>query len=381
MLSKKQLGLVLLGILLSFGVYAQPFNFPLNIPSGKQGQFHVQGVAIDKVNGFVYFSFTDKLVKTDRQGNLIGSVTGLTGHLGDIDLKVDENKIYGSLEYKNDAIGKNISNKLGVAEKKDQVGFYVAIFDAARIVRPNMDAQKEDLLQTVCIREAVKDHKDSVIVDGKKLAHRYACSGIDGLTFGPAFGAIKDSKQYLYVAYGIYGDTTRTDNDHQVILRYDVKDWGRYARPLSQDDLHTAGPAKPLDKYFIRTGATNYGIQNLAYDASTGNFFAAVYKGKKSRYPNYDLFMIDGRQKPVKRTLIPDGEQVKMLALSAAGLKDPATGIRGWRFEWGSTRLCPMGDGKFYISHNSKDKDGQQQTVLHLYQWVGSEEEAFMMYR
>ena len=47
--------------------------------------------------------------------------------------------------------------------------------------------------------------------------HRYGCSGIDGTTFGPAFGQ-KDGKQYLYVAYGIYGDINREDNDKMMSL-------------------------------------------------------------------------------------------------------------------------------------------------------------------
>ena len=73
----------------------------------------MQGVAVDKANGYVYFSFTDKLIKLDLSGKLIGSVTGFVGHLGDLDFS-DDGKIYGSLEYKNDAIGKGIKKELGI---------------------------------------------------------------------------------------------------------------------------------------------------------------------------------------------------------------------------------------------------------------------------
>src|SRR5690606_41925385 len=59
-------------------------NFPDSIYSGKQSRFHVQGIAIDKRNGFVYFSFTDRLIKTDLSGKILGSVTGIVGHLGDL---------------------------------------------------------------------------------------------------------------------------------------------------------------------------------------------------------------------------------------------------------------------------------------------------------
>ncbi|RZJ18818.1 MAG: hypothetical protein EON51_17205, partial [Acinetobacter sp.] len=114
---------------------SQTVKLPDSIYSGKQGGLHVQGVVIDKKNGFVYFSFTDKLLKMDLQGNLIGSVTGFVGHLGDLDITPD-GKIYGSLEYKNDAIGKGIKKQLGVKTVNED-GFYIAIFDASKILRPD----------------------------------------------------------------------------------------------------------------------------------------------------------------------------------------------------------------------------------------------------
>ena len=86
----------------------------------------MQGLVVDKANQCIYFSFTDKLIKTDLSGKLIGTVTGFVGHLGDLDLS-DDGKIYGSLEYKNDAIGKGIRKKLGVETSKED-GFYIAIF-------------------------------------------------------------------------------------------------------------------------------------------------------------------------------------------------------------------------------------------------------------
>ena len=125
---------------------SQTTNLPDSIYSGKQGGLHVQGVVVDQIKGYVYFSFTDRLIKTDLSGKLIGSVTGFVGHLGDLDF-ADDGKIYGSLEYKNDAIGKGIKKELG-GQMANEDGFYIAIFDASRIVRPNMNAEKEDLLRT-----------------------------------------------------------------------------------------------------------------------------------------------------------------------------------------------------------------------------------------
>jgi hypothetical protein len=255
---------------------SQMLNLPDSIYSGKQGRLHVQGIAVDTANGFVYFSFTDRLIKMDVSGNLIGSVTGFVGHLGDLDI-AEDGKIYGSLEYKNDAIGKSIIKESGV-ENRSGDGFYIAIFDGLRIVRPNMNAEREDVVRAVYIREAVNDYAAKVKDGSQERLHRYACSGIDGVAFAPAIGSSDAAEKFLYVTYGIYGDTARSDNDHQVILKYDVSDWEQYAQKLSQDKLHHSGPKKPLDKYFVKTGNTRYGIQNLAYDSYTGNLFAAVYR-------------------------------------------------------------------------------------------------------
>lgn len=378
--------ITLLSILLmafAFGVDAQKYtaaNLPASVYSGKQGKMHVQGVVVDQANGFVYFSFTNKLIKTDLQGNVVASVTGFVGHLGDLDFDPVSGKIYGSLEYKNDAIGKGISNKLGIKNSED-IGFYIAIFDTSRITKLDMDAEKEDLLRTVYVKEAVDDYQAKVKVGDKEVEHRFACSGIDGVALAPNIDNPKDGKKYLYVAYGVYGDTTRNDNDHQVILKYDIANWDKLGQKLSQETLHQSGPSKPLDKYFVKTGNSRYGIQNLAYDAYTGNFFAAVYRGAKSQYPNYDLFVIDGHQKSVQTSITSDNKtiKVKTLSLLQAGENDGKSGVRGWRFKWGATGLCPLGDGLFYISHNNKTKDGQQESTIYKYKWVGSDKEAFVL--
>jgi len=378
----KKIFLLLPFIILALSAHSQEVNvnWPDSIYSRKQGGLHVQSVAVDKKGGYVYFSFTDKLIKMDLSGRLVGSVTGFVGHLGDLDFNTDDGKIYGSLEYKNDAIGKGIKKELGMRDNSNENGFYIAIFDGSRIVRPDMNAETEDLLRTVYLPEVVKDYEAEVYVGDKLKPHRFACSGIDGVAFAPSIGGSNPDKKYLYIAYGIYGDTDRDDNDHQVILKYDISNWNKYATHLSQDQLHHSGPKKPLEKYFIKTGNTRYGIQNLAYDPYSGNLFAAVYRGAKTQFPNYDLFVIDGHKKPVKSQIISDNRKIKVktLSLLQAGPKDPETSIRGWYFEWGATGLCPLGDGLFYISHNEKSKDGQQQSTIYQYRWIGDTQNAFI---
>ena len=47
----------------------------------------------------MYFSFTTTLLKTDMQGNLLGSVEGMTGHLGCMTLIPDDGRLYASIVY------------------------------------------------------------------------------------------------------------------------------------------------------------------------------------------------------------------------------------------------------------------------------------------
>lgn len=192
---------------------------------------------------------------------------------------------------------------------------------------------------------------------------------------------------YLYVGYGIYGDIGRTDNDYQVIHRYDLEELDKLARPVIFGETHSEGPDKPEKEYFLRTGNTNYGIQNFAYDEYTDCFFLAVYKGKKADFPNYNLFAFKALQKPFKAALTGGRNRRKVLQLSLVKPEEPyfinpsvdeATGITGWRFKWGSTGLCPLGKGLWYISENGKDKtSGKEYCNARLYRWSRNAGEAF----
>jgi len=330
-------------------------TFPHSIDSGSWPYGHCQGIAVDPEKRLIYFSFTTALIKMDFTGRVLGTVTGLLGHLGCIAFCKADGRIYGSLEYKNDVIGQGILNHANSAAQLPNA-FYIAIFDGNRIVRPDMDACSDHVMTTVYLKEVLDDYSAEIEHEGRRLLHRYGCSGIDGITFGRTPGTLED-RDSLFVAYGVYGDVTRTDNDHQVILRYDTTDWKRYERPLRQDAMHTNGPLTPEDKLFVFTGNTCYGVQNLEYDALTGNFLMAVYRGQKEAYPNYDLFVIDGRRAPEdhRLTLLDNGTNEK---------------TPGWRFAYGATGLCALGDGQFYISQDGKDGD-QFFTHVVLYRWDG----------
>lgn len=350
-------------------------SLPTSIYTGLQGKYHVQGIAIDKEKGHIYFSFTTRLIKMDLKGNLIGSVEGLTGHLGCLTRNPVDGRIYGSLEYKNDAIGKGIAGEK--AEKRDNA-FYIVIFDPDKITRPNMSAEKDGVMTSVYLKEVVDDFEATVTHQGEEIKHRYGCAGIDGVTFAPEVGK-KDGKMLLYVSYGIYNDLKRTDNDYQVMRAYDTSKWSKYENPLSQENMHKQGPAKSKDLYFVYTGNTDWGIQNLAYDPATGNMLAAVYKGKKKEFPNFAFFMFDW-SKPAKKMQLKgyDGKMIqKTIPLASQGIYDEKTGTYGWHFKFGVTGLCPLGNGYFYISHsNSKP---QQSCTAKLYKWTGAPDGPFQL--
>lgn len=327
------------------------------------GGGHVQGIAIDRERRFFYYSFTTCLIKTDMDGNVVGSVTGLVGHLGCIAYNDADGKVYGSLEYKHDAIGKGILKRLNSnADFTD--GFYVAIFDVDKIDRPDMDACGDGVMRAVFLSEVTEDYE----AEGK----RYGCSGIDGLTFAPIPG-VCDGKKQLYVAYGIYGDVSRTDNDHQVILRYDVNGWDKLCLPLDQRQMHRSGPSRPDEKYFVYTGNTNYGIQNLEYDAYTHCMLAAVYRGRKECFPNFPMYAID-MKKPAKEAPLEGLNEIGMtLSLADIGCIDEKTGIRGIEFPYGATGMISLGDGSYLFSHDFS-RDGTWGTVVKEYRFNGKNE-------
>lgn len=331
-------------------------DFPATIDGGAWAAGHIQGIAVDPKNEAVYYSFTSMLVKTDLDGNVLGTVTGITGHLGDLAFNEKDGRVYASLEYK-------------AADS-----FYIAIFDGNRIDRMDMDAETDGIVTTVYLEEVVRDFTADT------PGHRYGSSGIDGVSFGPAFGR-RNGRRMLSVAYGVYSDTERTDNDHQVILQYDVARWWKYERPLVQSAPHASGPAEEDGKYFVYTGNTTYGVQNLKYDPHTGNWLLGVYKGKKQHFPNYSLFAIDGSAAP-QRGIIEGqrtAEKGLLLPLLQQGLEHEATGIRGWNFT-ADVGLESLGNGYFYIATQGRvlqDGGTQQTAVLDLFRWTGAASSPF----
>lgn len=351
-------------------------HLPLKQNGGTWPSGHVQGIAVDAKGGYIYYSFTNLLAKYDFSGKLVGTLVGWTGHLGDLDFNPADGKVYGSLEYKEDK------------------AFYIAVIDVGQLDRVGIEAGKTEIFRTVYLPEVAADYTADMDGDGKfdgnvadTQDHRHGCSGIDGVGFGPAFGRV-DGPRYLTVAYGIYSNTKRTDNDHQVLLQYDISDWDKYAKPLTEIEPHRSGPGTVQGKYFVRTGNTRYGVQNLSYDETLQRWFLGVYPGKKASFPNYLLFAVDARAQPVMSDLVGvpgsdrtggDGqgwEQGRLLALADDGLKDASTGVRGWN-QKADVGFQPVGRGLFYVAANSGGK-GAQTADLTLMRWTGDAQKPFV---
>ena len=328
---------------------------------------HCQGIAVDQKRGYIYYSFTTKLVKGDLLGNVIGSVVGIVGHLGCIDFNEEDGKVYASLEYKNDAIGKGIRGVLGIDEEFVSNAFYIAIFDGDKIDRLDMDAEKDGVMRAVYLPTVVADFCGETVQGGKTLPHVHGCAGMDGTAWGPDFGAEKESRRFLHVAYGVYGDVTRRDNDYQILLQYDAADWwDTLAAPLSQDAMHR-NAALPRRKYFVYTGNTIYGVQNLEYDAYTGDWFLCVYRGVKEEFPNYPMFVVDGSRAAEERVLLGHDPEERGLVLSLRDTGISENGISGMTFPHGSTGFYAAGDGTYLVSEHFTGEDGEQATRVFRY--------------
>lgn len=331
-------------------------GLPLLIDGGKWNTGHVQGIAVDTAGKFIYYAFTTALVKADLDGNVIGTVTGLLGHLGCIDFNDDDGKLYGSLELKHDAIGRGIMKRTG-QDIAEEDSFYIAIFDVDKIDRVGMDAERDGVMKAVYLGEVVDDYNAT---DACGKAHRYGCSGVDGTGFGPVPGSPAGSPNMLFIAYGIYGELEREDNDYQVLLCFDWRKFDSYAQPLTQGQPHHSGP-RPDAKYYIYTGNTTWGIQNLEYDAYTGDWCFAVYVGKKPQFPNYPMFVIDGSVAPVEAELVGrGGERGMVLSLKKEGTLHEESGVWGLTFKRGQTGLYSFGNGLFYVSHEGRSPEPER---------------------
>ncbi len=353
-------------------------RLPDVIYSGAYKEGHVQGIAVDAERGYVYYSFTTMLLKTDLSGNPIGSVIRLAGHLGCISYDAKRNRLYGSLELKHDSIGAGIISRTGWDPSAEDC-FYLVSFDCDAITEMNMNAEADGIMAAVYLADVVKDYTDTDEISGRP--HRYGCSGIDGIGLGPSFGTEASSPEKIMIAYGIYGETDRDDNDYQVILQYDPSAIDTFGQPLNQTHPHHSGPERCEQRYFFYTGNTVFGVQNLEYDPYSGNWFVAVYKGKKPEFDNFNMYFIDGKAPVCQSPLIGRDSQIGLVLPSAMlGIQGKQADIRGTSFPYGQTGMASMGNGDFYFSHHGGNKDTREfYTHIHKYTLDVANENLFIV--
>ena len=282
------------------------------------GNSHLQGICVDDKMEYMYFSYTSSLAKVDmKTGEVVGSVGGFGqgsfgtpggAHLGC--LAYYDGKIYGSLEYKDPG-------------KK----FFIAVFDEDAITDVGMDIKEMDtgvygiLLEepTADFRDPLNDSEqitseDGFAVNEENLGHKFGCSGIDGVTFGTMPGD-PDGKTYLFVAYGIYGNTTwgeRYDNNYNVLQVYDPEKFDSTSDPVLRRFTYERGLSLDYeadealtaeDTLYVWTGTTGYGSQNLEFDKDTGDLVLYTYDPIRDWSDGHTLYVVDGSQAPVEREI------------------------------------------------------------------------------
>ena len=351
-------------------------NLPRKLDSGLWDSEHLQGIAVDPVKGYIYYSYTMILVKARLDdGTVIGWAGGLFGHLGCIDFNDENGKVYASLEYKHDSIGKNIMKKLGIQLAAENA-FYIAIFDVDKIDRPNMDATRDGIMKAVYIPDVV-DWYDGKRADGSDNA--FTVSGIDGISIGPVFGAPKDSETRLMLCSGIYENPEiNSENDYHTILQFDWRELDKIAAPLSQLEPHHIG-MRCETNYFLDIAKTTWGIQNLEYDAYNQSWLVCVYRGKKEGSPNLPMYIIDGTVAPVAKDS-PYETAVPHLTLRQEGIYHEQTGLYGTRFPKGQEGVYAFGNGLYYFAYAFKTEEKKNGGIIRLCHRTEDPQEPFAPY-
>lgn len=209
--------------------------------------YHLQGFSSG--NGYMYWSFTDSLVKTTLSGTVKCQVEIRGGHLGDCDYY--NGKIYASF----------LGNALPGHAWEDWTSFKIYVFDA------------DDLHVVDIINLDICDEYKRITCTPEDTRGFQA---VDGVCFAPdpISGETK-----MFVACALYTDEKYSS---QIILQ------------LTPEGVYET-------EYHIPTGNTVYGIQNLDYDAENKEFWFTAYGASQPYQPKETLYCISGDLKEIKR--------------------------------------------------------------------------------
>lgn len=204
---------------------------------------HMQGFTSD--DKYMYWSFTDTVVKTTLEGTVkrCVPVTGgkYGGHLGDIDYH--EGKLYASF----------MGNCLPGHAWNDWTSFMIYVYDAE-----TLELEKRINLDICDLYKAQNGTPEDT----------RGFQGIDGVAFGKIPGT---NEWRLFVACALDTDERWEDN---IILQF------------TPDGVYET-------EYRIKTGNTVFGIQNLDYDKTTGEFWFSTYGGSQPYQPKETLYKTD----------------------------------------------------------------------------------------
>ena len=201
--------------------------------------YHMQGFTSG--NGFMYWSFTDSVVKTTMSGTVKCQIEIKGGHLGDIDYY--DGRLYASY----------LGFALPGHEWDDWTSFKLYVFDA------------EDLHVIDIINMDICDYYKSVA--GSEEDTR-GFRAIDGVAIG------RDpltNERKIFIACAVLTSEKYTN---QIILQCDMN--GKYEK-----------------EYHVPTGNTVFGIQNLDYDELRNRFWFSTYGPEKSFQPKEMLYSVD----------------------------------------------------------------------------------------
>ena len=198
---------------------------------------HMQGFTSDAKREYMFWSFTDSLVKTNMNGTMICQVHVGGGHFGGLDWH--DGKIYVSyMKYPSPW-----------TYFEDWRGFQIYVYE-------DKDLR---LLRIIDIAECMEMKKNKT--DGFQ--------GIDGVAFGKVPGEEGDQ---LLVAVAL---ETGEAYSNQMFLEIDEE------------------TAKIKRIFKIPAGNKVYGIQNLDYEADTGCYWFTTYDGGKPYMEKETLYCVD----------------------------------------------------------------------------------------
>ncbi len=342
-------------------------NMPNYVHTGNHGIQHVQGMAMDRVGGYLYYTFTDILVKTDLEGNVIGTVTGYMGHMGDCSFNDMDGRLYATLQ---------ISPNNWGWEGSDE-GWYVAIVDVDKITSVGMSYDAEGLMKVV---EMSNIYQTATAELSNGQIGKYGVTGLDGCAFGPKFGT-SSGEQYLTIAGSVGENLERTDNDYQVMWQYDVSDWWEsVAKPLSLTSL----PRTTITadgEYFLLTGNGHYGIQDVCYDDYTKQWYFVTYGITRPEFYEWGYcFVVSAETQPQMEALKGQPTETQGLTLKTveggnehtvtSGIHAGST-VYSYGFYQACTGIVGLGDGYFYVCIAGPSGVEGQYGDVWKYRWTG----------